>query len=139
MMKLTLSLLAAGATAYQMRADCYGMWVWEQCSQSYYQNDFCNDDCGWWYSPEADDDWSDDYFVTCDDFDQWEECNGGGEFIEPDEDCYSPWYWEECSQAYWREDYCSSECGWRYSPEADDIWTDDWYVTCDEFFSWDYC
>ena len=36
-------------------------------------------------------------------------------------------------------DYCAAECGWWYSPEDDDGWCDDWWVSCDEFASWEEC
>ena len=63
MMKLTLALLAVGATASLVAQDdmsCYGDWSWDECAEAYWQEDHCTAECGWWYSPENDDDWWDD-------------------------------------------------------------------------------
>ena len=32
-------------------SSCYGDWIWEECSQKYWQNDYCREDNGWWYTP----------------------------------------------------------------------------------------
>ena len=72
---LALTAAAALATKVQTSDDCYGDWIWEECSWSYYQVDYCTDDCGWWYSAEADDDWSDDFWLTCDEFAEWSWCH----------------------------------------------------------------
>merc|ERR1719486_1380154 len=53
---------------------CYGPWIWEDCSGYYWQSDYCTDVCGWWYSPDEDDDWSDDWWVSCDEFASWDAC-----------------------------------------------------------------
>ena len=131
MMKLTLALLAVGATATRTTQDesCYGEWIWEECSWSYYQVDYCSDDCGWWYADEADDDWSDDYWVSCDEFDTWDWCND-------DADCLGEWVWEDCSWSYYAEDNCSDDCGWWY---WDDLAQEEYWVTCDDFAEWDWC
>ena len=55
------------------------------------------------------------------------------------DDCYGDWIWEECSWSYYQNDWCTDDCGWWYSPEADDDWSDDWWVSCDEFAGWDEC
>merc|ERR1711934_116910 len=143
-MKFGFALLAAGAAALRTETEanqdwsCYGPWYWEECSGYYWQSDYCMDDCGWWYSPGEDDWWGDDFWVSCDEFASWEECNGGvSDGI--DWSCYGPWIWEECSGYYWQSDYCMDDCGWWYSPEEDDWWGDDWWVSCDEFASWDFC
>ena len=78
-MKLGLSLLAIGATATHISAgdDCLSDWIWEDCSQLYYQWDWCKwseGEYGWWYSPELDDDWGDDWWVPEDEWLTWEEC-----------------------------------------------------------------
>ena len=141
MFKLTLALLSVGAIATRTSVhddDCYGPWNWEECSLSYKQEDFCRDECGWWYSPENDDDWDDDYWVTCEMHLTWMEC-GPPSVKEGEDSCYGPLNWEECSGAYWQSDHCLDDCGWWYSPEADDDWGDDWWVSCDEFSSWEYC
>ena len=142
MMKLSLAILAVGAAATQTRSsdwDCYGEWYWEDCSGLYWQSDYCTDDCGWWYSPGLDDDWSDDWWVTCDEFDSWAECNGDSWTDDWGDDCYGEWNWEECSGLYWQSDWCTDDCGWWYSPGLDDDWSDDWWVTCDDFWSWESC
>ena len=132
MMKLTLSLLAVGATATRTTQDdsCYGEWIWEECSWSFYQEDHCTDECGWWYSPEADDDWADDYWVDCDEFAEWEWCNDDAT------DCLGEWVWEDCSWSYYAEDTCSDDCGWWY---WDDWAEEEYWVTCDDFAEWDWC
>ena len=81
-MKLALSLLAVGAAATRTQQDeytdwsCYGPWNYEECSMSWWQEDYCQgeDSCGWWYSVEEDDDWSDDWWVSCDEWESWEWC-----------------------------------------------------------------
>ena len=140
-MKLSLSLLAAGAAASRVAQDnwdsCYSDWIWEECSWSYYQEDYCTDECGWWYSDaESLAYWENDLWISCEEFDTWWWC-GGGEFYNYE--CYSDWYWEECSGFYYQEDYCNDDCGWWYSPAADLDWDDDWWVTCDEFAEWEEC
>ena len=78
MFKLTLAFLSVGAiatrTSVAVNEECYGPWNWEECSGMYWQSDYCEDDCGWWYSPEEDDNWDDDYWVSCDEFDSWDYC-----------------------------------------------------------------
>ena len=143
-MKFALAaLIASSAVAINPNPDddyfnfCAGDWIWEDCSQLYYQSDYCTTDCGWWYSPGLDYDYSDDWWVTCDEFTTWEECDG--QYTEIDWSCYSDWVWEECSGLYFQVDYCREDCGWWYSPGLDDDWSDDWWVTCDEFASWEEC
>ena len=71
MMKLGLALLAIGAAATRISDGVdwfcsYDDWSWEECSGLYWQHD-CEEhtyECGWWYSNAADDDWSDDWWVT---------------------------------------------------------------------------
>ena len=135
MMKLSLAILAVGAAATQTRSsdwDCYGEWYWEDCSGLYWQSDYCTDDCGWWYSPGLDDDWSDDWWVSCDEFAGWAECNGDG-WVE--ETCDNEWYWDECWAAWYRY-ACDFEGfegdGWMYWHEdevdAYEYWVDyDWW------------
>ena len=53
-MKLGLSLLAIGATATHISAgdDCLSDWMWEDCSQLWFQWDWCaweDGYLGWWY------------------------------------------------------------------------------------------
>ena len=116
-MKFTLAILAATASAVAVESndqfgwDCYGDWIWEDCSGYYYQSDYCTDDCGWWYSAGFDDDWSDDFWVSCEEFDSWEEC----QVIDIGECTYSDWIWEECSQMHYQVDYCRDDIGWWYS------------------------
>ena len=52
--------------------------------------------------------------------------------------CYGEWIWEDCSELYYRHDLCSDDCGWEYKAEGDDD-EDSWWVTCDDFWSWEYC
>ena len=139
MMKLGLALLAVGAAATRTQSadqfgnDCWGDYIWEECSWSYYQVDYCTDDCGWWYSPELDDDWSDDYWVTCDEFAEWWWCQ---DYEEP---CDNEWIWEDCSWMWYRnacEGEGDTDCGWIY---WDDWWQEEFWVDCDEFYSWSWC
>ena len=68
-MRLTLALLAVGATA------CDNKWIWEECSWNWYR-DPCNyeietGDCGWIYW----DDWNqEEFWVSCDEFAEWDWC-----------------------------------------------------------------
>ena len=55
------------------------------------------------------------------------------------DDCYGDWIWEECSWSYYQNDWCTDDCGWWYSPGADDDWSDDFWVSCDEFAEWTWC
>ena len=50
--------------------------------------------------------------------------------------CDDSWVWEECSNMYWRNDCESNDCGWVYWDDW--TWTEFW-VTCDEFYSWESC
>ena len=79
MINFTLALLAVGATATRVAQDedCLGWWIWEECSSAYYASDYCTDDCGWWYKYDAYNDDEDAWWVTCDEFESWEQCNGG--------------------------------------------------------------
>ena len=144
-MKFALAALLAATTiatrtADQFGNDCWGDWIWEDCSGMYYQSDYCSDDCGWWYAPEMDDDWSDDFWVTCDEFASWEECQWDWGYDDSDWGCYGDWIWEDCSALYYQSDYCTDDCGWWYSPGLDDDWSDDWWVSCDEFYNeWWWC
>ena len=144
MMKLTLALLAVGATATRVaqEEECVGDWMWEECSQSYWRIDTCSDDCGWWYAPTPDEILDDDYWVTCDEFDTWEECQtvffSDDWSEELDDGCYGEWVWEECSQMYFQPDFCMWLCGWWYSETPfDDNWNDDFWVSCEEFITWE--
>ena len=53
------------------------------------------------------------------------------------DDCYGPWFWEECSGYYWQWDSCRTDaCGWWYHggyvlDESDK--TEDYWVSCDEW------
>ena len=49
----------------------------------------------------------------------------------------SNWIWEDCSSLYYRADYCELDCGWWYNEIEDD--ENAWWVTCDEFYSWEAC
>ena len=79
-MKFALAILASSAASIavesnaQIGIDCSGEWMYEACSDMYYQVDYCTYECGWWYAPEMDDDYSDDFWVTCDEWYSWEQC-----------------------------------------------------------------
>ena len=124
-MKFGFAMLAAGAAALKIRQDedCYGEWIWEECSWSYYQSDYCSDDCGWWYSPEADDDWSDDYWVSCDEFATWEMCQ-----ID-----LGDWEWDD-SWDTWEDDWETWEDDWELDDWDWDTWEDDWE---DDWGTWE--
>ena len=137
-MKFGFAMLAAGAAALKIRQDedCYGEWIWEECSWSYYQSDYCSDDCGWWYSPEADDDWSDDYWVSCDEFATWEMCQ-----ID-----WGNWEWEDDWDTWeddwdtWEDDWDTWEDDWELDDWDWDTWEDDWDTWEDdwELDDWDW-
>ena len=130
-MKLVAAILAGAVSALKTRdGDCD--WIWEECSQSEYrwacELEETPTDCGWWYWSEED--W-DEYWVTCDDFDSWEECwtdeGEGGDY------CDLEWYWDECWGGEWQAD-CDSDEGWWYWDEAV---MDVYWVSVDDW--WDYC
>lgn len=126
-MKFALAILATTAFAVRTQAqdDCVSEWEWDDCYQAWWQADWCAGatDCGWWYSAGLDDDWSDDWWVTCD---EWEgaECELA---------CDEPWEWDDWWQAWWREG-CSwegdSDCGWVY---WDDWLGEEYWVDCLEW------
>ena len=73
------SVASATAVKDDDEIDCT-LWVWEECSWMYYRH-FCGDgysaedgvigDCGWFYW----DDWNlEEFFVTCDEFNEWSWC-----------------------------------------------------------------
>ena len=54
--------------------------------------------------------------------------------------CFSDWIWEECSGLYYQVDNCDLEAGgWWYAETADYNDMDDWWVSEEEFASWDWC
>ena len=120
---------------------CDNYWNWEDCSYMWWR-DACEweaeGDCGWIYE----DYWTwETFWVSCDEFNSWDSCNGG-DYWE-DEYCDNWWNWEDCSQMYWR-DACEWEmegdCGWIYEYYNYDTWSyDTYWVSCDEFWSWDSC
>ena len=83
-MKLGFALLAAGAVALNVMEDAeYGEWGWDDCLEGWMQVDWTTDDCGWWWSPELDDDWEDDEWVTCEEWDEADEvCDWDTEDLE---------------------------------------------------------
>ena len=105
-------------------------------------------DCGWWYW----DDWSwVEFWVDCDEFEQWDWCQiteddwTEDDWTEDDwEWCDNEWIWEECSWMYWRNacdwegwsDENGDDCGWVY---WDDWNLEEFWVTCDDFNSWTWC
>ena len=125
-----LASLAALSQAMSLKEvetdwDCYGEWIWEECSQLYYQESLCEggwDTEGWWYSPEPDFDEADDFFVTADEFDLWEECWDEDKPWAADNWCDNDWT-ETGLGNYWRfpcEDEGATDCGWVYWGEEDD-------------------
>lgn len=109
-------------------------WIWEDCSWMYYR-DLCEDenfegatDCGWVYW----DDWSyEEFWVTCDEFAEWEWCWGDD---EGEWECEYEWLWDECWGAEWLDD-CgeSDECGWWY---WDDYNWESYWVSCEDWEYW---
>ena len=107
------------------------------------------DTCGWVYW----DDWNlEEFFVTCDEWnDEWTWCSEGtDDWTEDDWDwdveewCDNEWHWEECSWMSWR-----NACDWEgWSDENGDtcgyVYWDDWsyseyWVSCDDWSSWETC
>ena len=136
MIKLTLALLAVGATASRLAVDveygCYDDWYWEECAQGYFQVDFCRDGCGWWVSPGYDNDWSDDYWVSCDEYQSWPECYNPA--------CFGEWIWEPCSGYYKQTDACREEAGWWYAKDNDEAYLlDDFWVPEETWKTWKDC
>ena len=74
-MKLLAALVAGAVTVSALKtrdADCD--WVYEDCSDSLYREP-CDDEVtteeGWWYKDDED---SEEYWVSAEDFAEWEEC-----------------------------------------------------------------
>ena len=82
--------------------------MWEDCSELWYYSDACIDNCGNWY-------WlnNEHFWVSCDLWYTWESCNPVDE-----SDCFSEWIWEDCTNSYFKWDYCldvnTEEQGWWY-------------------------
>ena len=132
-MKFALAILASTVYAVKTRQDddtdwgCYGEWEWEDCSGLWWQSDWCTNDCGWWYSPDLDDDWSDDWWVSCDEWDTWEECSAS---------CDNEWEWDEYFYEWWR-----FPCDWEYESDCgyivwDEWWEEEYYVDCSWYEEW---
>ena len=140
-MKFALAILASSAAAVAVESndqfgfECYGDWIYEECSDLYYQSDYCSDDCGWWYSSGFDADWSDDYWVTCDEFASWEFCQFDYYYYEQNA-CGNEWYYSDYDEAWWRypcEEEYETECGWMY---YDDEFDYDYYLDCDVYYGY---
>ena len=144
MINFTLALLAVAATATRVAQDdvCLTNWYYETCSNLFYRDDYCTDDCGKWYRAEGDDD-EDAWWVTCDERNSRDYCNidwldwyaDGG---EDGDMCTGDWKWDDCNGLFYRSDNCTDDCGRWYRDELDDD-EDAWWVTCDEFNSWEEC
>ena len=96
---------------------CDEEWHWEDCSEMSWRYpcefELEGDGWGWIYW----DDWSyEEFWVSGDDYSNWESCNGGA----VEEWCDNEWIWEDCSESWWR-----NPCDW----EGQDGWVywDDWY------------
>ena len=133
----TLATLSAAIKVKDDYWDCYGEWIWEDCSDSYWQENLCEakegeDRPGWWYSPEADQDGSDDEWITLEEYESWEDCNGEGHFSNP---CENEWL--ETAAGNWYRDPCDGEwetdCGWIYWGEDD---APDYWWSCEEAEAW---
>ena len=135
-----LASLAALSQALKIREDywdCYGEWIWEECSGFYYQDTLCDvedENDGWWYSPDADEDGTDDFFVTADEWDTWEECS--------DEWAADNWCendWNETDLGNWWRHPCDGEappeCGWVYWGDEAAGESDYWW-SCEEHEDW---
>ena len=127
-----LATLATTAFALKARQDydnCLTEWEWDDCIGGWWQYDDCNglSDCGWWVSPEIDDEWGDDWWMTCDDWSTWE-C---GEY-----ECPNEWYFDDAWNTWWR-DPCEGEgetdCGWIYW----DAWYEEEYWVDCSWYYWD--
>ena len=134
---------------WDWEVSCYDDWHWEDCSWSSWRypcqeevdSGYWGSDCGWVY-------WDEytfyEYWVSCDDWAGWEQCNGSWDDETEDDwevSCYDDWIWEDCSWSWWRNacdeevdsGYWGSDCGWVYWDDW--TWTEYW-VTCDDWNSW---
>ena len=140
MIKITLALLAVGATATHVSQSsqdedwCYGEWFYHDCDGLWYKHNYCSPVCGSYYAETNDAPMNDEHWVSCDDLD-WGWCWFEDWTIDG---CLSDWIWEDCSSLYYRWDDCSDDCGWEYKAEGDED-EDAYWVTCDEFDSWEEC
>ena len=137
-----LASLAALSQATSLRQDdywdCYGDWIWEECSGLYWQETLCDvegENDGWWYSPTADEDGWDDFFVTEAEYDEWDWC--WPEEWVADNWCENEWF--ETSAGNWWRDPCDGEgetdCGWVYWGGTE--WEeDDYWWSCEEHDEW---
>ena len=72
--------------------DCLGEWVWEECSHLWWRFNECTDEEGWWYTPDDSIDCEcDDWWVTEEEWYEWEKCNYEDEFMLDIGDCLSDW------------------------------------------------
>ena len=116
----TLATTAFALKAKQDYENCLHEWQWDFCLGMWWQSDDCEDDCGWWVSPDLDDDWADDWWMSC-----WDDY----ECVCDD----TEWMWDDWWEAWWR-DACAengqSDCGW--------IFWDDWegeiWVDCADYY-----
>ena len=73
-MKLAAAILAGAVSALKTR-DGWCDWEWEECSQMEWRFACDGEDtpteCGYWYWDDSN--WS-EFWVTCEEFDSWEEC-----------------------------------------------------------------
>ena len=135
--QLALASIAALTNAAGLRqedgtledASCYGEWIWEECSGLYYQEDYCSEDLGWWYAEAADEDWSDDWWVSAEEFITWDWCMDLGDDGEDDWDLdWEDWEdWEGDWEADWEDWEDDWDLEWDDDWEANwDDWEDDW-------------
>jgi hypothetical protein len=116
----TLATTAFALKAKQDYENCLSEWQWDFCLGMWWQNDDCEDDCGWWVSPDLDDDWNDDWWMSC-----WD-----------DYECVcdeTEWMWDDEWEAWWRtacEENQLSDCGWIYW----DDWEGEIWVDCSGYY-----
>ena len=89
MMRLTLALLAVGATALRVTQECSNGWFWNSCAAMRYRSG-----CAWEQESDCGYIWQDqdlnEFWATCDEIDIWipqYTCSPCDE---------NPWYWDEC-------------------------------------------
>ena len=129
MIKLTLALLAVGATATHVSQSsqdedwCYGEWTWNKCDELYYKHNYCSPVCGSYYAETADAPMNDEHWIPCDDMDWW--------WCWTEEECLSDWYYDHCLGLYYQMDSCSVECGDWYSYYPDGA--DAWFIHCMDY------
>ena len=125
--------------------DCLGEWEWEECSQLWWRANECTDDWGYWYTPDDTIDCEcDDWWVSGEEWEEWEKCDVAAYDDDWSVDCLGDWEWEECSGLYRQSDDCFDDLGWWYTEKENEEelsydWSGDYWVSAADWIDWEEC